>query len=97
MQALTTDGALFRPDLMDILNVERIFRGASRTITKKMDGEFVDQVRNLLILAPELRNVRMDLLAINIQRGRDHGLPGFNSLRECYGLRRFNNFNEISA
>ncbi len=39
----------------------------------------------------------MDLLAINIERGRDHGLPDFNTLRECYGLRRLSDFSEISA
>lgn len=39
----------------------------------------------------------MDLLAINIERGRDHGLPDFNSLRQCYGLRRLSDFSEISG
>lgn len=39
----------------------------------------------------------MDLLAINIERGRDHGLPDFNTLRECYGLRRLSDFSEISS
>ena len=39
----------------------------------------------------------MDLLAINIQRGRDHGLPGFNKMRECYGLPKLTNFNQFSG
>lgn len=82
---------------MSSVALERVLRGASRTITKLRDGEFVDQIRNLLILSPELRNIRMDLLSINIQRGRDQGIPGFNALRECYGLKRFTDFSEVSG
>ena len=72
------DTAFFRPDMLDSPTVDRVFRGASRTISKVRDGQFVDQLRNLLIIAPELRHIRMDLLALNIQRGRDQGLPHYN-------------------
>ena len=42
----------------------------------------------------------MDLVALNVQRGRDHGLPSFNEVRSSYGLSTvssFDNFNGNEA
>ena len=38
-----------------------------------------------------------DLGAIDIQRGRDHGMPSYNDLREAYGLPRLNSFTDITG
>ena len=37
----------------------------------------------------------MDLAALNIQRGRDHGLAPYNIWREQCGLRRFREWEEM--
>jgi len=39
---------------------------------------------------------RRDLGAINIQRGRDHGLPGYNDVRKAYSLEKRKNWAEIN-
>ena len=38
----------------------------------------------------------MDLASLNIQRGRDHGLPPYNEWREQCGLQRFRTFREMT-
>ena len=39
----------------------------------------------------------LDLAALNIQRGRDHGIPHYNVLRESYGLLRLTSFSQITS
>jgi hypothetical protein len=39
----------------------------------------------------------LDLGAIDIQRGRDHGMPLYNDLRAAYGLSRVKTFKEITG
>ncbi len=38
-----------------------------------------------------------DLGAIDIQRGRDHGIPGYNELRKAYGLAPKRSFTDITG
>lgn len=38
----------------------------------------------------------MDLVALNIQRGRDHGLPGYNAFREVCGYGRVTSFDRLT-
>ena len=39
----------------------------------------------------------LDLIAANLWRGRDHGLPGYNYYLEACGLGRANDFSELNA
>jgi len=56
------------------------------------------------IITPDLRgNVfgplefsRRDLMAVNIQRGRDHGLPDYNTAREFFGLPRITDLRDVN-
>ena len=53
---------------------------------------FVNAVRERLVIEG---NIFGDLMAINIQRGRDHGLPGYAHYREVLGLGAVNSFDDL--
>jgi peroxidase len=36
-----------------------------------------------------------DLVAITVQRGREHGIPGYNQFREFCGMQKVQSFDEL--
>jgi hypothetical protein len=46
---------------------------------------------------PTCFNLVQDLGAIDIARGRDHGMPGYNDLRRAYGLAAKSSFKDITG
>ena len=55
----------------------------------------MDDVRNFLIDGPG--GIALDLAALNIQRGRDHGLADYNATRVAYGLEPVDSFDDITS
>ncbi len=88
--------AFFRPDrIVDEGGIEPLLRGLASQACSAVDTELVDDVRNFLFGPPGAGG--FDLAALNIQRGRDHGLPSYNAMREAMGLARRANFSEVSS
>ncbi len=69
--------------------------GLAKQIAEEIDTLVVDDVRNFLFGLPGAGG--FDLLSLNIQRGRDHGLGSYNDVREELGLKRITNFSEITS
>ncbi len=87
--------AFFSPrTLIDEGGIEPLLRGLATQICQKVDVFVVDDVRNFLFGAPGAGG--FDLAAINIQRGRDHGIPNYNATRQALGLPLKAAFSEIS-
>ena len=88
--------AFFRPDrLVTEGGVDALFRGAGTSKSEAIDTQIIDDVRNFLFGPPGSGG--FDLAALNIQRGRDHGLDDYNAYREAYGLQKVTTFAEITS
>ena len=67
-------------------DIGMILKGEANNIMKKRSIRMSNELRNFLVQGPKNRNVLLDLAALNIQRGRDHGLPDYNTFRRFMGL-----------
>lgn len=87
--------AFFSPTLItDEGGIEPILRGLASQPAQEIDTMLVDDVRNFLFGPPGAGG--FDLASLNIQRGRDHGIPGFNEVRRNFGLRPIRSFRDLT-
>lgn len=88
--------AFFAPSLLsEEGNIGPILRGLAAQACQDLDVFIVDDVRNFLFGQPGQGG--FDLASLNIQRGRDHGLPGYNDTRRSLGLKPASEFSDISS
>lgn len=88
----------FQPELVSEFGIDDFVRGGAWHKCKELDHKIVDELRNFLVI-DFAENVTepllFDLVSINLQRGRDMGLPSFNSIRQIFGLRKYSSFSEF--
>ncbi len=88
--------AFFNPqELVNGGGIEPLLRGLAHQMAQEVDIYAVDDVRNFLFGPPGSGG--LDLPCLNLQRGRDHGLPSYNDARVAMGLPRANTFADISS
>eukprot|EP00088_Acartia_fossae_P020565 TRINITY_DN2211_c0_g1_i10.p1 TRINITY_DN2211_c0_g1~~TRINITY_DN2211_c0_g1_i10.p1 ORF type:complete len:747 (-),score=69.80 TRINITY_DN2211_c0_g1_i10:194-2434(-) len=82
---------LFKPGWAD-----QYLLGMLNQVAQAMDDSVTEQVTNHLFEEPG-RGFGMDLAALNIQRGREHGIPSFNRWREWCGLKPFKSWHDLTG
>ena len=75
--------------------LEFFLKGLASDKQQEVDMHVVDDVRDFLFGEPIPGG--FDLASLNIQRGRDHGLPGYNEIRVAFGLPAYTSFDQITA
>lgn len=68
--------------------------GMTSQLAEREDSFLCSDVRDKLFGPMEFS--RRDLGALNIMRGRDNGLPDYNTIRVHYNLSRIENFTDIN-
>ena len=85
----------FNPDWLKEHGIKGVLEGAAAKEMQQINTMIVPELRSFLF-GPHAPGMFLDLAALNIQRGRDHGLTDYNSMRVAYGLPRLSTFDQIT-
>ncbi len=101
----------FNPDLVEQIQLGPIMAGITGESGYRNDETIDNQLRSILFRIPTSSNPDcldgptlpecfsgvVDLGAIDLQRGRDHGMPSYNQMRNAYGLSSKTSFTAITG
>ncbi len=80
---------------LEVGGPEPYFLGQVTQMQQDFDCKVIDDLRNFLFGQPGQGG--LDLVALNIMRGRERGLPDYNTLRMAFGLDPIESFDELSS
>jgi hypothetical protein len=109
--AVPLNVAFFNPDLVESLRLGPLLQGIGLEAQYNNDEMIDNQLRSVLFQVPVPGNPRcldgaelpdcyqgvLDLGALDVERGRDHGMPSYNEMREAYGLEPARSFTDITG
>ena len=87
--------AYFAPYHIRDHGISAHFRGMLIQDQQDIDTKVISDLRNFLFGAPGSGG--LDLVSLNINRGRDHGLADYNSIRQDLGLSPIANFASLTS
>ena len=74
--------------------IEPVLKGLASQVIQEVNTKIIDDVRDLALRVPG--SPKLDLVATDIQRARDHGIPDYNQVRKDVGLEPIRNFKGIT-
>ncbi|XP_052759385.1 uncharacterized protein LOC113522388 [Galleria mellonella] len=76
--------------------IDELIRGLSSTPMETLDQFITGEVTNHLFEDRRIPFSGVDLIALNVQRARDHGIPSYNNYRALCNLKRAATFEDLS-
>jgi hypothetical protein len=109
--AVPLNVAFFNPDIIAQLQLGPLLQGIGLEAEYNNDEQIDNQLRSVLFQVPVTGNPEcldgptlpqcfrgvVDLGAIDVERGRDHGMPTYNQLRAAFGLPAKTSFRAITG
>src|SRR5262249_19037254 len=103
--------AFFNPDLVGTLKLGNLLKGLGSESEYRNDEMIDNQLRSVLFQIPVADNPDcldgptlpecfkgvVDLGAVDVERGRDHGMPMYNEMRKAFGLAPKTSFRAITG
>lgn len=79
--------------IMENHSFDDLIRGLTKQSPQRLDNYFTKAITNFLFQGD--LPYGEDLESFDIQRGRDHGIPSYNDIRELCGLKKAQNFSDL--
>ncbi|KAK2705306.1 peroxidase-like [Artemia franciscana] len=80
--------------MMNPGQVDSLLRGLLEESSQNFDSSITQELTTKLFRGSSAYG--FDLAALNIQRGRDHGIPGYNTYRNVCGMKKAKTFEDLS-
>lgn len=76
--------------------IDELLRGLVTSSIEKFDNSITEEVTNHLFEERGKPFSGMDLIALNLQRARDHGIPSYNHYRKLCNMTKARTFEELT-
>lgn len=93
---LLRDGFFKTDMLLQSGMIDEIARGLVATPMETLDQFITGEVTNHLFEDRKIPFSGIDLIALNVQRARDHGIPSYNNYRALCNLKRAQTWDDLS-
>ncbi len=94
-EAIALRDAFFDPSAIVADGIDSLLKGLDSQEAQEIDNFIIDDVRNFLFGPPGAGG--FDLVSLNIQRGRDHGIADLNTVRSALNLDPYDDFDELTG